>query len=153
MNSCTSCHVPHLFTHRPTRHNSYSGSFKIRGATNAVFSLTAEECAKGVVTHSSGNHAGAVALAAKLRGIPAHIVVPSNTPSVKTSAVEAYGGMSNGMYIQASQCLQMMTINNQPSFKATSTSATRPSMPGRPNVLASRRKPVRPLCTLTTTQG
>ena len=69
-----------------------SGSFKIRGASNAVFSLTAEECSRGVVTHSSGNHAGAVALAAKLRGIPSHIVVPSNTPVVKTSAVKAYGG-------------------------------------------------------------
>lgn len=72
----------------------FSGSFKIRGASNAVFSLTPEECTNGVVTHSSGNHAGAVALAAKLRGVPAHIVVPSNTPAVKTSAVEAYGGES-----------------------------------------------------------
>ncbi|GAX82601.1 hypothetical protein CEUSTIGMA_g10027.t1 [Chlamydomonas eustigma] len=69
-----------------------SGSFKIRGASNAVFSMSAEQVANGVVTHSSGNHAGAVALAAKLRGVPAHIVVPHNTPKVKTDAVRSYGG-------------------------------------------------------------
>ena len=69
-----------------------SGSFKIRGASNAVFSLTPEECACGVVTHSSGNHAAAVALAAQLRGVPAHIVVPENTPACKIAAVKAYGG-------------------------------------------------------------
>jgi threonine dehydratase len=69
-----------------------TGSFKIRGATNAVCSLSAEECARGVVTHSSGNHAAAVALAAKRRGIHAWIVMPSNAPQVKRRAVEAYGG-------------------------------------------------------------
>lgn len=69
-----------------------TGSFKARGATNAVFSLTPEEAARGVVTHSSGNHAAAVALAARLRGIPAWIVIPSNAPRVKRGAVEAYGG-------------------------------------------------------------
>jgi threonine dehydratase len=69
-----------------------SGSFKIRGATNAVFSLSEAEAARGVVTHSSGNHGAALALAAKMRGIRAWIVVPQNTPRVKVRAVEAYGG-------------------------------------------------------------
>ena len=69
-----------------------AGSFKIRGATNAVFSLSPAEAARGVVTHSSGNHAAALALAARLRGIPAWIVIPSNAPGVKREAVESYGG-------------------------------------------------------------
>ena len=69
-----------------------TGSFKIRGATNAIFSLAPEEAARGVVTHSSGNHAAAVALAASLKGIRAWIVMPSNAPAVKRRAVEAYGG-------------------------------------------------------------
>jgi threonine dehydratase len=69
-----------------------TGSFKARGATNTVLSLGAEEAARGVVTHSSGNHAAALAWAARLRGIPAHIVMPRNAPEVKREAVEAYGG-------------------------------------------------------------
>ena len=69
-----------------------TGSFKIRGATNAILSLTDQEAAKGVVTHSSGNHAAAVACAAAWRGIPAWIVMPKNAPAVKCRAVEAYGG-------------------------------------------------------------
>jgi threonine dehydratase len=69
-----------------------SGSFKIRGAANAVFSLSEAEAAKGVVTHSSGNHGAALALAAKMRGIRAWIVVPHNAAKVKVRAVEAYGG-------------------------------------------------------------
>ncbi len=69
-----------------------TGSFKIRGATNAIFSLRPEEAARGVVTHSSGNHAAAVALAARWRGIPAWIVMPKNAPAAKARAVEAYGG-------------------------------------------------------------
>lgn len=69
-----------------------TGSFKIRGATNAIFSLGEEEARRGVVTHSSGNHAAAVALAARRRGIRAWIVMPSNAPQVKRRAVEAYGG-------------------------------------------------------------
>ncbi len=69
-----------------------TGSFKIRGATNAVFSLRPEEARRGVVTHSSGNHAAAVALAAHWRGIRAWIVMPSNAPEAKRKAVEAYGG-------------------------------------------------------------
>lgn len=68
------------------------GAFKFRGASNAVWSLTDEEAEKGVVTHSSGNHAQALALAAKMRGIPAYIVMPSNAPQVKKNAVAGYGG-------------------------------------------------------------
>jgi len=69
-----------------------TGSFKIRGATNAIFSLTDEEARRGVVTHSSGNHAAAVACAARWRGISASIVMPKNAPQVKCRAVESYGG-------------------------------------------------------------
>lgn len=68
------------------------GAFKFRGACNAVYSLTDEEAVHGVVTHSSGNHAQALALAAKMRGIPAYIVMPSNAPQVKKDAVAGYGG-------------------------------------------------------------
>lgn len=68
------------------------GAFKIRGAVNAVLSLSPQEAACGVVTHSSGNHAAALALAARSRGIVAHIVVPENAPAVKLAAVKAYGG-------------------------------------------------------------
>src|SRR6185295_6049340 len=67
------------------------GAFKARGATNAVFSLDDETARRGVATHSSGNHAAALARAARLRGIPAHIVMPSNTLKVKVRAVEGYG--------------------------------------------------------------
>lgn len=70
-----------------------SGSFKARGACNAVMSLPAEEAANGVCTHSSGNHAAALAVAAKLRGITAHIVMPSDAPAVKREAVAGYGGV------------------------------------------------------------
>ena len=68
------------------------GAFKFRGACNAVFSLTDEEAARGVATHSSGNHAQALALVARLRGIPAYIVMPENAPAVKKAAVAGYGG-------------------------------------------------------------
>jgi threonine dehydratase len=69
-----------------------TGSFKIRGATNAVFSLNEEDSKHGVVAPSSGNHAAALALAARWRGIPAWLVMPSNSSPVKKRAVEAYGG-------------------------------------------------------------
>jgi threonine dehydratase len=68
------------------------GAFKARGATNAVLLLTDVEAARGVVTHSSGNHAAALARAAKLRGIPAYIVMPNNAPAAKQAAVLRYGG-------------------------------------------------------------
>ena len=67
------------------------GAFKFRGACNAVFSLSEEDAQKGVATHSSGNHAAALALAAKMRGIEAHIVMPENSPEIKKKAVAGYG--------------------------------------------------------------
>jgi threonine dehydratase len=67
------------------------GAFKARGATNAVFSLDDVTARRGVATHSSGNHGTALARAAKLRGIPADIVMPSNSAKVKVRAVESYG--------------------------------------------------------------
>jgi threonine dehydratase len=66
------------------------GAFKARGATNAVFALDDETARRGVATHSSGNHGAAVARAAKLRGVAAHIVMPSNSAKVKIRAVEGY---------------------------------------------------------------
>ena len=68
------------------------GAFKFRGATFAVNSLTEAEAARGVATHSSGNHAQALALAARTRGIGAHIVMPRDSMAAKRAAVEGYGG-------------------------------------------------------------
>jgi len=68
------------------------GAFKFRGACNAVLSLSEEEASHGVATHSSGNHAQALALAARMHGIHATIVMPSNAPEVKRAAVAGYGG-------------------------------------------------------------
>ena len=68
------------------------GAYKFRGALNAVRQLTAEQSARGVVTHSSGNHATCLSLAARLHGIPAYIVVPSNAPLIKQRAITSYGG-------------------------------------------------------------
>lgn len=67
------------------------GAFKFRGAVNAVFSLEEAEAARGVATHSSGNHAQALALAARIRGIEACIVMPQDAPKVKVDAVRGYG--------------------------------------------------------------
>jgi threonine dehydratase len=69
-----------------------TGSFKIRGASNAILSLSEQEAAHGIVTQSSGNHGAAVACAAGWRGVPAFIVMPKNAPAVKVHAIEAYGG-------------------------------------------------------------
>jgi threonine dehydratase len=68
-----------------------AGAFKSRGATNAVLSLDEKEMKNGVATHSSGNHAAALALAARNRGIKAYIVMPENAPSIKKEAVSSYG--------------------------------------------------------------
>lgn len=68
------------------------GAFKARGAANAVMKLSPEEMAKGVATHSSGNHAAALARAASVAGIPSYIVMPSNAPEIKKKAVKGYGG-------------------------------------------------------------
>ena len=67
------------------------GAFKFRGAANAVFSLDETAARRGVATHSSGNHAQALALAARLRGIDATIVMPRDAPKVKVEAVRGYG--------------------------------------------------------------
>ncbi|TAM44765.1 MAG: pyridoxal-phosphate dependent enzyme [Acidobacteria bacterium] len=67
------------------------GAFKFRGAANAVFSLSDEEARRGVATHSSGNHAAALALAARLRGVSAHVVMPRTARTVKRAAVAGYG--------------------------------------------------------------
>lgn len=69
-----------------------TGSFKIRGASNAILSLSEEEAARGIVTQSSGNHGAAVACAAAWRGVPAWIVMPKNSAVVKVKAIESYGG-------------------------------------------------------------
>lgn len=69
------------------------GAFKFRGASNAVFSLNDEQAKNGVTTHSSGNHAAALALAASMRGIPSYIVMPENAPSIKKKAVAGYGAI------------------------------------------------------------
>ncbi len=73
-------------------HLQRAGAFKYRGATNAVQSLTPEEASRGVAAHSSGNHAAALALAARERGIAAHVVMPEATSAFKAAAVERYGG-------------------------------------------------------------
>jgi threonine dehydratase len=70
-----------------------TGAFKFRGATNAIRKLDPALASRGVVTHSSGNHAQALALAARTRGIPAYIVMPRTAPAVKKAAVEGYGGI------------------------------------------------------------
>lgn len=67
------------------------GAFKIRGGMNAVLSLPKEKQAKGIATHSSGNHAQAIAYAARTLGIKAYIVMPENSPRVKVEAVQGYG--------------------------------------------------------------
>ncbi|MEW6702101.1 MAG: pyridoxal-phosphate dependent enzyme [Bacteroidota bacterium] len=68
------------------------GAFKFRGASNALLSLNEEILKKGVATHSSGNHAAALALAAKMKNVPAFIVMPRTAPQIKKNAVEGYGG-------------------------------------------------------------
>ncbi len=69
------------------------GAFKARGASNAVLSLDEEAAGRGVATHSSGNHAAALAYAAGIRGVPAHVVMPSSAPPVKKAAVAGYGAL------------------------------------------------------------
>lgn len=68
-----------------------AGAFKFRGACNAVWALPEAEAARGVVTHSSGNHGAALALAAATRGIPCHVVVPEGAVAAKLAAIRAYG--------------------------------------------------------------
>lgn len=68
------------------------GAFKARGAMNAALQISAEQRSKGIATHSSGNHAQAIARAGKILGIPAYIVMPSNAPQIKKAGVKGYGG-------------------------------------------------------------
>jgi threonine dehydratase len=69
------------------------GAFKFRGATNAILSLSREDAERGVGTHSSGNHAAALALAAAMQGVQAQIVMPRTAPDIKKKAVRSYGGI------------------------------------------------------------
>ncbi|SLN55891.1 Phenylserine dehydratase [Roseovarius albus] len=68
------------------------GAFKVRGASNAVFGLDEDQAAKGVATHSSGNHASCLSYAAKRRGIPCNVVMPYTAPQAKKDTVRRYGG-------------------------------------------------------------
>jgi len=77
--------------HFKAEHLQRSGAFKFRGACNAVWALDAADAQRGVVTHSSGNHGGALALAARDRGIDCHVVVPEGAVAGKLAAIHAYG--------------------------------------------------------------
>ncbi len=77
--------------HFKAEHLQRGGAFKLRGALNAVWALDEATAARGVVTHSSGNHGNALALAARSRGIPAHVVVPEGAVRTKVAAIEASG--------------------------------------------------------------
>ena len=70
-----------------------AGAFKVRGASNAVFGLSDAMAARGVATHSSGNHALSLSYAAGRRGIPCHVVMPRTAPQAKKDAVRGYGGI------------------------------------------------------------
>ncbi len=70
-----------------------AGAFKVRGASNAVFGLSEADAARGVCTHSSGNHALSLSYAAGRRGIPCHVVMPRTAPEAKKAAVRGYGGI------------------------------------------------------------
>ena len=88
-----------------------AGAFKSRGACNAVFSLSDAEAVNGVVTHSSGNHAAALARAAQLRGISAYIVMPVGAPQSKVRNVESYGGKitycENSLHAREAACARI----------------------------------------------
>jgi threonine dehydratase len=79
--------------HFKAEHLQRAGAFKFRGACNAVWALAADAAARGVVTHSSGNHGAALALAARSRGIACHVVVPEGAVAAKLAAIEAYGAI------------------------------------------------------------
>lgn len=85
------------------------GAFKFRGASNAISNLNKKQLAKGVATHSSGNHAAALALAAKMIGVPAYIVMPENAPSIKKKAVESYNAKIT--YCKPTQQARETTLN------------------------------------------
>jgi len=102
------------------------GAFKMRGATNAVLSLTKEQQKKGVVTHSSGNFAQALSLAAKKIGVKAYIVMPKNAPQVKKDAVKAYKGEiieSDSNPIAREEKAEKVRIDKQATFIHPSNNA------------------------------
>jgi threonine dehydratase len=86
-----------------------AGAFKFRGATNAVLALSQEMAKKGVATHSSGNHAGALALAARTRNIKCHIVMPETALPVKVNAVRSYG--ANITFCEPALASREQTLN------------------------------------------
>ncbi|WP_226467263.1 pyridoxal-phosphate dependent enzyme [Luteimonas panaciterrae] len=94
-------------------HLQRAGAFKFRGACNAVWSLSDAQAARGVVTHSSGNHGGALALAARTRGIPCHVVVPEGAVQAKLAAIEAYGAILHrcapGIAARETECTRVQT--------------------------------------------
>src|SRR5688572_19624997 len=79
--------------HFKAEHLQRAGAFKFRGACNAIWSLDGATAARGVVTHSSGNHGAALALAARTRGIACHVVVPEQAVAAKLAAIQAYGAV------------------------------------------------------------
>ncbi len=87
-----------------------TGAFKFRGANNALLSLSDEELSRGVATHSSGNHAAALALAARKSGVKAYIVMPRNAPRNKVNAVKEYGG--NIIFCEPTQQSREETLND-----------------------------------------
>jgi threonine dehydratase len=86
------------------------GAFKIRGGMNAALSLSAEKLSNGLATHSSGNHAQAIAYAAKALGVKAFIVMPSNSPAVKVNAVKGYGAEIT--FCEPNQAARESTVQN-----------------------------------------
>jgi threonine dehydratase len=89
-----------------------AGAFKSRGACNAVFALGDAEAARGVVTHSSGNHGAAIARAARRRGIPGYVVMPHNAPATKVRNVESYGAKvvfcESSLRAREAECARIM---------------------------------------------
>ena len=99
-----------------------AGAFKSRGAVNAVFALTAAEAQSGIVCHSSGNHAAAVARAAKLRGVPAYIVMPHGAPKTKVRNVESFGG-------QITYCDASLTVREETCHRIVAETGAAPVYP------------------------
>jgi len=105
-----------------------TGSFKARGALNKLFQLSAEERSRGIVAASSGNHAQGVGYAARMLGVGATIVVPSNTPEVKIEAIRRYGVelvVHGEEYMDAERLARRMRGRGaNPSSRATTTSTS-----------------------------
>lgn len=93
LSACSIAAAADARLHFKAEHLQRGGAFKFRGACNAVFSLPDDEAARGVVTHSSGNHGAALALAARLRGIPCHVVVPAGAVAAKVDAIARSGAV------------------------------------------------------------